>query len=460
MRGVVPELPRVRPLRADPLLPAAHAARLCEARPPADRRDERRAARAARRAQRLEPLRRRAGAAAGLRLTLTLTLALVPALIPHPSPSASQVPLPGFVCDVTCALVLGARSGGGALGATDHHWVDNLRMSGPPGRPAPPVLVNATATSLLLAWFPPHHGGEEVLLRPPRPTPTPRPAIEPSPKPSHPPALLLLLLSCHSCYCYYYSLLLLPLTPPSPLSPPSRCSSIGCACGAAPAGATCTSARAPTTPCTTSSRGPPTSSGCRLHAPRPGATPTHPPTHPHACVRPLVMPLGGWRTTGCTHPSIPCTHLRPPTSVTHPPHPPTAPTHAGRRRTTPTAGASRAPPPPSPPSRGHWPARPRRRACRASMRARACAAGSSTWREASPSGRAAAWVARCASSLGVEVGVGVGVGGGSRVTPPHLPHACERHTPYLATAPHQLPRYDDTRRTLPSYHPSPGASAT
>ena len=326
MRGG-PELPRVRPLRADPLLPAAHAARLCEARPPADRRDERRAARAARRAQRLEPLRRRAGAAAGLRLTLTLTLALVPALIPHPSPSASQVPLPGFVCDVTCALVLGARSGGGALGATDHHWVDNLRMSGPPGRPAPPVLVNATATSLLLAWFPPHHGGEEVLLRPPRPTPTPRPAIEPSPKPSHPPALLLLLLSCHSCYCYYYSLLLLPLTPPSPLSPPSRCSSIGCACGAAPAGATCTSARAPTTPCTTSSRGPPTSSGCRLHAPRPGATPTHPPTHPHACVRPLVMPLGGWRTTGCTHPSIPCTHLRPPTSVTHPPHPPTAPTH-------------------------------------------------------------------------------------------------------------------------------------
>lgn len=72
------------------------------------------------------------------------------------------VPLPGFACDAACALVLGARSGGAAT--TDHHWVDNLRMSGPPGRPAPPVLVNATATSLLLAWFVPHHGGEEVVL--------------------------------------------------------------------------------------------------------------------------------------------------------------------------------------------------------------------------------------------------------------------------------------------------------
>ena len=74
------------------------------------------------------------------------------------------MPLPGFVCDAACALVLGARSGSGAAGATDHHWVDNLRMSGPPGRPAPPVLVSATAPSLLLAWFAPHHGGEEVLL--------------------------------------------------------------------------------------------------------------------------------------------------------------------------------------------------------------------------------------------------------------------------------------------------------
>ena len=74
------------------------------------------------------------------------------------------MPLPGFVSDATYALVLGARSGSGAACFTDHHWVDNLRMSGPPGRPAPPVLVNATATSLLLAWFAPHHGGEEVLL--------------------------------------------------------------------------------------------------------------------------------------------------------------------------------------------------------------------------------------------------------------------------------------------------------
>ena len=78
----------------------------------------------------------------------------------------SPVPLPTYACGkpdlkVACALVLGARSGDDA---DDHHWLDNVRMSGPPGRPAPPALVNATARALLLAWYPPHHGGEEVLL--------------------------------------------------------------------------------------------------------------------------------------------------------------------------------------------------------------------------------------------------------------------------------------------------------
>ena len=71
------------------------------------------------------------------------------------------IPLPGFACDEACALLLGATTG---IDAADHHWVDNVRMSGPPGRPAPPALVNATAHSLLLAWYPPHHGGEEILL--------------------------------------------------------------------------------------------------------------------------------------------------------------------------------------------------------------------------------------------------------------------------------------------------------
>ena len=158
----------------------------------------------------------------------------------------------------------------------------------------------------------------------------------------------------------------------------------------------------------------------RLQAPRASSHPTHPPIHPHACTRWLCPLVAGGRLAA---PPIDPLYAPPPlTSVTHPPHPSTAPTHGCRRRTTPTAGASRAPPPPSLPSRGHWPASPRRLACRASTRARACAVASSTWREASPSDRAAARVARCASSLGLGVVVGIGIGVAvavrGRVTPP------------------------------------------
>ena len=77
----VPELPGVRALRADPCLSAAHTARLRATRAPADGCDDRRAARAARRTQRAEPLRRRAGAAAGLRLVLTLILVVTLILV-------------------------------------------------------------------------------------------------------------------------------------------------------------------------------------------------------------------------------------------------------------------------------------------------------------------------------------------------------------------------------------------
>ena len=76
-------------------------------------------------------------------------------LFPHP------VGVPGFTCDDKCELVLSAAT---SAEFDDDHWVDNLRLASAPGRPVPPALVNATTTSVALAWTPPHHGGDPITL--------------------------------------------------------------------------------------------------------------------------------------------------------------------------------------------------------------------------------------------------------------------------------------------------------
>ena len=265
-------------------------------------------------------------------------------------------------------------------------------MSGPPGRPAPPVLVNATATSLLLAWFAPHHGGEEVLLYWLVLTPTPIRTLALT-LTTEPKQVLLyrlrmwrgtrwlnLYVGARANHTVHYleqgtaHLFRLQATPAPSLATTRWLSPL-----------------------------------CNAHLSHPLTSPTH-----------------------LSHPPLSLIHL------THP-YPP-IPTHTGCRHTMPTGGAPPAPPPPSPLSRGRWPATPRRRACRASMPARACVAASSTWQEDNPSDRAAAWVARCAP------------------TSPNLVHTCH---PLPVSCYTPLTRcvlsYHDALHTLPSYHPLPGA---
>ena len=269
-------------------------------------------------------------------------------------------------------------------------------MSGPPGRPAPPVLVNATATSLLLAWFAPHHGGEEVLLYWLVLTPTPI-------------RTLALTLTTEPKQVLLYRLRMWRGTRWLNLYVGARANH------------------------TVHYLEQGTAHLFRLQA---TLAPSLPPLR--VCTR--------WLSPLCnahlSHPLTSPTHLsHPPLSLIHLTHPyPPVPTHTGCRHTMPTGGAPPAPPPPSPLSRGRWPATPRRRACRASMPARACVAASSTWQEDNPSDRAAAWVARCAS------------------TTPNLVHTCH---PLPVSCYTPLTRcvlsYHDALHMLPSYHPLPGA---
>ena len=76
-------------------------------------------------------------------------------LFPHP------VPIPGLVVADNWQLYLSAAT---SADFDDNHWVDNLRLAAAPAQPVPPSLVNVTAMSISLAWFPPHHGGEPITL--------------------------------------------------------------------------------------------------------------------------------------------------------------------------------------------------------------------------------------------------------------------------------------------------------
>ena len=71
------------------------------------------------------------------------------------------VHVPGFFSNESWQVFLSAAT---SAEFDDNHWVDNLRLASAPAQPVPPALVNATATSLAVAWFPPHHGGEPISL--------------------------------------------------------------------------------------------------------------------------------------------------------------------------------------------------------------------------------------------------------------------------------------------------------
>ena len=65
--------------------------------------------------------------------------------------------------DIT-VMGLVVLSAGTSAAHDDDQWVDNLRLTLPPTKPPPPSLLQATARTLELAWFPPHHGGAPITL--------------------------------------------------------------------------------------------------------------------------------------------------------------------------------------------------------------------------------------------------------------------------------------------------------